>query len=94
MDAGAATFSDAEVAIRAVVDRDDEVQRGGRGHDGHVLNEMAHRAAMTARRCHEMNTGNQKEFYCDFRDELQEELTGMEPAELVPGRGRRGRAAA
>lgn len=65
-----------------------------RGHDGHVLNEMAHRAAMTARRCHEMNTGNQKEFYCDFRDELQEELTGMEPAELVPGGGGRGRAAA
>lgn len=64
-----------------------------RGHDGHVLNEMAHRAAMTARRCHEMNTDNQKEFYCDFRDELQEELAGMDPAELVPGGGRR-RAAA
>jgi hypothetical protein len=59
-----------------------------------VLNEMAHRAAMTARRCHEMSTDNRQDFYCVFREELQDELAGREPTELVPGGGMRGRAAA
>lgn len=55
-----------------------------RGHNGHLLNDLADRAAVTTRRCTEFQTDNVKEFFATFREELAGGLAGIDPAELVP----------
>ncbi len=55
-----------------------------RGHDGHLLNELADRAAVTTRRCAEFRTDNVKDFFANFREELTCGLDGIDPAELIP----------
>ena len=57
-----------------------------RGHNGHLLNDLADRAAVTTRRCTEFQTDNVKEFFTTFREELAGALAGIDPAELVPVR--------
>ncbi|SQG63963.1 ribonuclease H [Corynebacterium renale] len=49
-----------------------------RGHNGHVLNEVANRAAIAARRCHEFGTGNLGYFLEGLRAELRACLAGAE----------------
>lgn len=47
-----------------------------RGHSGDLLNEVANRAAIAARRCCEFGTGNLGYFLAGLREELNTALTG------------------
>lgn len=55
-----------------------------RGHNGHVLNNFADRAAVIARRCEQFATDNKAQLIENLRAELRSEITGIEPQQWLP----------
>lgn len=54
-----------------------------RGHNGHVLNSYADRAAVIARRCAQFGTDNKAQLLKNLRAELHSEIQGIEPQQWL-----------